>query len=90
MPELLAAEDHLRALGAADPVPLHRHDVRRPLDRLHVVEQAVGVVGDLEEPLLELLDLDQVAAALAAAVDHLLVREHGLVVGHHLTAASLR
>ena len=79
-PELLAAKDHLGALGAADPVPLHRDHVRRPLDRLEVVQQAVGVVGDLEEPLLELPDLDEVAAALTAPVDHLLVGENRLVV----------
>ena len=48
---------------------------------VEVVEQAVGVVGDAEEPLLELADLDLVAAALAAPVDDLLVGQHGLVVG---------
>ena len=35
--------------------------------------------GDLEEPLVELALLDQRARAPAAAVDHLLVGEHGLV-----------
>ena len=78
--ELLAAEHDLGALRAADPVALHRLDVLGPLDRVEVVEQAVGVVGDAEEPLLELARLDHVAAALAAAVDDLLVGEHGLVV----------
>ena len=48
---------------------------------VEVVEQAVGVVGDAEEPLLELAHLDLVAAALAAPVDDLLVGQHGLVVG---------
>ena len=80
-PQLLVAEGDLRALGAPDPVALHRLDVRGPLDRVEVVEQAVGVVGDAEEPLLELADLDEVAAALAAPVDDLLVGEDGLVVG---------
>ena len=80
-PQLLAAKRDLGALGAPDPVALHRLDVLGPLDRLEVVEQAVGVVGDAEEPLLELAGLDLVAAALAAAVDDLLVGEHGLVVG---------
>ena len=51
-----------------------------PVDLVEVVEQPVGVVGDPEEPLLELAHLDLVPAALAAAVDHLLVGEHGLVV----------
>ena len=79
-PQLLAAECHLGALGAADPVALHRLDVLGPLDRVEVVEQAVGVVGDPELPLLELLGLDLRAAALATTVDHLLVGQNGLVV----------
>jgi len=77
--QVRAVEVHLRALGAAYPVALHRDHVRRPVDRLEVVQQAVRVVGDLEEPLLELADLHFAAAALAVAVDHLLVGEHGLV-----------
>ena len=44
---------------------------------VEVVEEPVGVVGDLEEPLLELLLLDERAAALAVAVDDLLVGEDG-------------
>ena len=78
--ELLAAEDDLGALGAADPVALHGLDVLGPLDRLEVVEEAVGVVGDAQEPLLELAHLHDGAAALAAAVDDLLVGEDGGVV----------
>ena len=78
---VLAAEDGLGALGAADPVALHRHDVLGPrLEAVEVGEQAIGVVGDPEVPLLELLRHDLGAAALAAAVDHLLVGEDGLVL----------
>ena len=70
-----------RALGAADPVALHRQHALGPrLEQRHLVEQPVGVVGDPEHPLLEVPRLDLGAAALAVAVDHLLVREHGLVV----------
>ena len=52
-----------------------------PVDRLQVVEQAVGVVGDAEEPLLQLARLDRRAAAFAATVDDLLVGEHRGVLG---------
>ena len=45
-----------------------------------VVEQRVGVGGDAEEPLVEAPRLDGGSAALAAAVDDLLVGQHGLVV----------
>ena len=78
-PQLVAAEDDLGPFGAADPVALHRLDVLRPVDLVQIFEQAVGVIGDLEEPLLELADLNLSAAALAAAVNDLLVREHRLV-----------
>ncbi len=78
--DLGAGERDLGALGAADPVALHRLDVRRPLDAVEIVQQAVGVVGDAEEPLLQLAQLDDRAAALAAAVDDLLVGQHGGVL----------
>ncbi len=80
--ELLAAENGLRALGAADPVALHRDHVLGPgIEQVEVGEQAVGVVGDAEEPLAQAARLDERAAALAAAVDDLLVGEHGGVLG---------
>ena len=79
--EVLAAEDHLGALRAADPVALHRDHVLGPgLEQLEVVEQPLRVLGDPEEPLLELPQLDERAAALAVPVDHLLVRQDGLVL----------
>ena len=75
------AEGDARALRAADPVALHRqHPLGPVLDQLHLVEQLLGVVGDLEEPLLERARLDLGAAALALALDDLLVGQHGLVV----------
>src|SRR4029450_9679173 len=79
--DLGAGERDLGALRAADPVALHPLDVLGPADLVEVVEQAVRVVGDAEEPLLELARLDEVAAALAAAVDDLLVGQHGRVYG---------
>ena len=77
---LLDAEDDLGPLRAADPVPLHRQHVLGPgLEEGHLLEERVRVVGDAEEPLLEALRLDLRPAALAVAVDHLLVGEDGLV-----------
>ncbi len=78
---LLDPEVDLGALGASDPVPLACLDRVGPVDGGEVVEQRVGVVGDPEEPLLHQAGLDECAAALARAVrEHLLVRDHGLVV----------
>ena len=67
---------------APDPVALHRDDLLRPvpLELVEVVDETVGVVGDLEVPLVELLLHDDRVAALAVAVDDLLVGEHRLVV----------
>ena len=80
--DFIAAKDHLGPLGAADPVALHGDHVLGPgLERVEVGQQPVGVIGDLEEPLLEVA-LDHLGpAALAAAVDHLLVGQHGGVLG---------
>ena len=77
--QLLDPEDDLGALGAADPVALHGDDALGPLQPLEV-EHLVGVGRRPEEPLLQLAGLDQGAAALAAAVLHLLVRQDRLVV----------
>ena len=67
-------------MRAADPVALHRQDSLGPgLEQLHLVEQTIRVVGDPEEPLLEVLLLDDGTAALATALDDLLVGEHSLV-----------
>ena len=66
------------------PVPLRRRGAVRPVHLRLVVQvgqQPVGVLGDPEEPLLQRPLLHHRAAALAAAVDDLLVGEHGLVVG---------
>ena len=77
MPSSSQRNAHLGPFGAADPVALHRDHVLRPgLEQLEVGEQALGVLGGLEEPLLELALDDLGAAALAASVDDLLVGEH--------------
>src|SRR5207245_4142921 len=45
---------------------------------LEIVEQPVGVCGDLEEPLLEILSGDRgVGVPPTASVDHLLVGQDG-------------
>ena len=81
----VAALDHqveLGAVGASDPVALHHLDPLGPVEVVEPGEQLVGVVGDAEEPLLEVALFDQVARALTSAVgQHLLVGEHGLAAG---------
>ncbi len=76
-------EVDVRADGAADPVLLHQQHAVGPgaLQRLHVVEQPVGVVGDAEVPLRQLALGDLGSAPLAPALHDLLVGQHGLVLG---------
>ena len=78
----LDGEVELGALGAADPVALHRLGPLGPLEVVEGVQELVGVLGDAEEPLLEVPPLDHVARAVAGAVGQdLLVGQHGLAAG---------
>ena len=76
-------EVHVGAGRAADPVALHEEHPLGPatLEQRHVVEQTLGVIGDLEVPLGQGLLDDGRAAALAVPVDDLLVGQHRLVLG---------
>ena len=72
----------LGPFGATDPVALHGLDPFGPFELVEIVEQLLGVVSDLEEPLLEVALLDEVAGPLAGSVgQHLLVGQHRLASG---------
>ena len=75
----------------ADPVLLHAQHPRRPgpAQLVHVLEQPVGVVGHLEEPLRQLALGDHGAAALAGALHDLLVRQHRQVLRAPVHRAAL-
>ena len=89
--ESLHRKVHERAGGLADPILLHRDDALGPAHQLfHVVQERVGVGGNFPEPLLELALLDRrLLVPPAAAIDHLLVREHGLALRAPVHAALL-
>ena len=71
----------LGALGATDPVGLHLLDALGPAgELLHVVEQLLGVLGDLEVPLLKVALLGLGAAAPALTLGDLLVGQNSLAV----------
>src|SRR5919107_5791688 len=69
-------------LGAPDPVPLQRLDPLGPV-YFREVEELLGVVRDLEEPLRQVLLDDRRPAPLAAPVrpHHLLPRQRRVVPG---------
>ena len=73
-------ETNQQSFRTADPVALHQpHFVRPALERVDGVEQILRIIADLEKPLRQLALLDFRAGAPAAAVDHLLVGQHGLI-----------
>ena len=74
----LDGDVELDALGPADPVALHDLDPLRPVDRVEVVEELLGVVGDAEHPLLEVALDDLGAAPVAHPALGLLVGQHRL------------
>src|SRR5439155_20510014 len=77
----LNEEVPIGALAAPNPVGLHQLDPLRPAVELaEIVEEALGIGGDLEEPLLQLFLRRLGAAAPADAIDDLLVGEHGVVL----------
>src|ERR1044072_8218472 len=58
-------------LALADPIFLHQPDFFGQLfERTKAVEQFLGEIGYLQEPLVELAPFDQRPGAPAAAVDH--------------------
>ena len=72
----------LGALRATDPVGLHLLDALGPAgELLQVVEQLLGVLGDLVVPLLKVALLGLGAATPALALGHLLVSQNGLAGG---------
>ena len=74
-------ETHVGADRLADPVPLlGAHEVR-PLavEAVQRFQQLVGEGGDPEEPLGQVALLHRRVRAPAAAIDHLLVGEHGVL-----------
>src|SRR5215213_6539034 len=75
-------EADLGAFGAPDPVPLQRLDPLGPV-YLREVQQLLGVVGDLEEPLRQVLLDNRRPAALAPPVwtYDLLPRQRRVVPG---------
>ena len=82
--QLLLAVEFVReaevdADALADPVFLHRLDLRRPVEPLEVGEQFLCVLRDAEVVAGNLALLDDGVGAPAASVDDLLVGEHGLV-----------
>ena len=78
------SEHHLSPARPPNPVALHCEDFRRPsaFESIKVCEETIGVIGDSEIPLRQLLLDDRCATALTRAVgQNLLVRENRLIHG---------
>ena len=73
-------EAHPHAFALADPVRLHRAHALRPIgERVQRIEQILRVIRDAQVVHRDLALLDDRTGAPAFTVDHLLVREHGLI-----------
>src|SRR5712675_331777 len=84
-------EPHARADGFADPIALHGDDAVGPgaFQFFQIFKELIGVVSGLEEPLLDFTGLDErvFVAPAVAAVDDLLVGQHGAAFGTPIDAA---
>src|ERR1700738_4057851 len=82
---------HAGADGFADPVALHSDDALGPaaFELFQIIEQLLGVVRSLEEPLLDFAGLAErvFMAPAIAAVHDLLVGQHGAAFGTPVDAA---
>jgi hypothetical protein len=67
-----------RAVAAPDPVALHRLELFRPVDRVEVGDESIGVRRDAHHPLAQRPPVHGEGALLAAPLGgDLLVGEHG-------------
>ena len=74
----LSREGDLCAAGTANPIALHGLDLVRPIQKLQVIQQAIGVGGNAHHPLREVLAEDREIAALGLTLSgDLLVCQHG-------------
>src|SRR5258708_1435547 len=84
-------EPDTRANGFADPIALHGDDAVGPsaFEFFQIFKELIGVVSGLEEPLLDFTGLDEgvFVAPAVAAVDDLLVGQHGAALGTPVDAA---
>src|SRR5882757_166861 len=84
-------EPDTRADGFADPIALHGDHAVGPsaFKFFQIFKELIGVVSGLEEPLLDFAGLDEgvFVAPAVAAVDDLLVGQHGAAFGTPVDAA---
>ena len=69
-------EINFRALGFADPVALHVLQGFRPIQAIEPLQQAIGIRGNSQHPLLHYLFLNRVATPLGETVLDFVVGQH--------------
>ena len=80
-------ERNVCAFGAAYPVPLHELDRLRPVQAVQVREEALGIGGDLQNPLADALTGNGGSAAFTLAVLHFLIGQARLAGGAPVNGA---
>ena len=77
----LGAETNFRTLAAPNPVLLHRHGLFGPFDVIEV-QQFLGILGDFQQPLINLFTNDDRSTTFARAIcQHLLVCQRRVTAG---------
>src|SRR5712675_1367729 len=84
-------EPDTRADGFADPIALHGDHAIGPgaFEFFQIFKELIGIVSGLQKPLLDFAGLDEgvFVAPAVAAVDDLLVGQHGAAFGAPVDAA---
>ena len=65
-----------RSFAFTNPIPLRNLNSLRPVNLFEIVQEPLGVGRDPEKPLLKLFFDDFRAAALALAINYLLISKH--------------
>ncbi len=77
---MVKGEGNLGALALTHPVLLHRLYPLRPVNAI-VLHKLIGILGDAEEPLLQISPTDRRPTALTKALYHLFISQHCLAAG---------
>ncbi len=78
--KMVKGKGNLGAGALTHPVPLHHPYPLWPVNTI-VLHKLIGILGDAEEPLLQISPTDRCPAALTKTIYHLLISQHRLAVG---------
>ena len=69
-----------RPFALSNPIPLHQLDRLWPVDVIQTFQEPIRIVSDLEKPLRQKFLHDFGITSMTAAIYHLLIFQHGLIL----------